>query len=98
MSAIGAPEDDLLAAFKNVKKIDGEGAIALVQAAEAAGVQHFVMVSESRRPIREPAAACCGWIYMATSILSCSRGLHGCAGIFAGHGEVWMAVRYIAMS
>jgi len=44
VSAIGAPEGDLLGAFKNVKQIDGEGAIALVKAAEAAGVQHFVMV------------------------------------------------------
>ena len=53
MSAIGAPEDDLLAAFKNVKAIDGEGAIALVQAAEAAGVQQFVMVNSSRRSVTE---------------------------------------------
>lgn len=46
VSAIGAPEGDLLGAFKNVKKIDGEGAIALVKAAEEAGVQHFVMVGD----------------------------------------------------
>ena len=59
VSAIGAPEDDLLAAFTNVKKIDGEGAIALVQAAEAAGVQQFVMVSKSRRPVSVLTAACC---------------------------------------
>ena len=49
VSAIGAPESDLLGAFKNVKQIDGEGAIKLVKAAEAAGVQHFVMVRQFSR-------------------------------------------------
>ena len=55
MSAIGAPEGDLLGAFKNVKQIDGEGAIALVKAAEEAGVQHFVMV----RRLKAPASSLC---------------------------------------
>lgn len=42
MSAIGAAE---ALNFGAPKKIDGEGGINLVKAAQAAGVQHFVMVS-----------------------------------------------------
>lgn len=45
VSAVGASETDLLNAFKNVKAIDGDGSISLVMAAEAAGVQQFVMVT-----------------------------------------------------
>ena len=45
VSAVGAAEDDLLGAFTNVKAVDGDGSIALVAAAEAAGVQQFVMVT-----------------------------------------------------
>jgi len=60
VSAIGAPEGDLLGAFKNVKQIDGEGAIALVKAAEAAGVQHFVMVRRLQRPKARPVTQVAG--------------------------------------
>lgn len=42
---MGAAENDLLGAFANVKAVDGEGSISLVRAAEAAGVQQFVMVT-----------------------------------------------------
>ena len=42
---MGASESDLLNAFSNVKKIDGDGSINLVKAAEAAGVQQFLMVT-----------------------------------------------------
>lgn len=42
VSAIGAAE---ALNFGAPKKIDGEGGINLVKAAQAAGVQHFVMVS-----------------------------------------------------
>lgn len=39
--AVGASEADLSA----FKKVDGEGSIALVEAATAAGVQQFVLVT-----------------------------------------------------
>ena len=44
MSAIGAAEDKPLDTAAP-RKIDGEGAIALVDAAQAAGVQRFIMVT-----------------------------------------------------
>ena len=42
---MGAAENDLLGAFANVKNVDGDGSISLVKAAQAAGVQQFVMVT-----------------------------------------------------
>ncbi len=44
VQAIGAPESEALN-FGNPKKIDGDGAIALVEAAVAAGIDQYVMVT-----------------------------------------------------
>jgi hypothetical protein len=44
VQAIGAPESEALN-FSNPKKIDGDGAIALVDAAVALGVDQYVMVT-----------------------------------------------------
>lgn len=41
---MGAPEDQVLNASAP-RKIDGEGTIALIEAAEAAGVSQFVLVT-----------------------------------------------------
>ncbi len=44
MQAIGAPENEALN-FSNPKKIDGDGAIALVEAASALDIEQYVMVT-----------------------------------------------------
>ena len=44
VQAIGAPESEALN-FGNPKKIDGDGAIALVNAATALGIDQYVMVT-----------------------------------------------------
>ena len=44
VQAIGAPESEALN-FSNPKKIDGDGAIALVDAAVALGIDQYVMVT-----------------------------------------------------
>ena len=44
VQAIGAPESEALN-FGNPKKIDGDGAIALVDAATALGIDQYVMVT-----------------------------------------------------
>jgi len=44
VQAIGAPESEALN-FGNPKKIDGDGAIALVDAAVALGIDQYVMVT-----------------------------------------------------
>ena len=44
VQAIGAPESEALN-FGNPKKIDGDGAIALVDAAKALGIDQYVMVT-----------------------------------------------------
>ena len=44
VQAIGAPESEPFN-FSNPRKIDGDGSIALVQAAAQAGVDQFIMVT-----------------------------------------------------
>ena len=44
VQAIGAPESEALN-FGNPKKIDGDGAIALVDAATALGIDQYVMIT-----------------------------------------------------
>ena len=44
MQAIGAPESEPFN-FSNPKKIDGDGAIALVEAAKELEIEQFVMVT-----------------------------------------------------
>ena len=44
VQAIGAPESEALN-FSNPKKIDGDGAIALVDAATVSGIEQYVMVT-----------------------------------------------------
>ena len=86
VSAIGAPEGDLLGAFKNTKKIDGEGAIALVQAAEAAGVQHFVMV---RRLQETKSSPCDAGRSQTPNPPWAAR----CAGVLTRHWQMGLAGR-----
>ena len=68
VQAIGAPESEALN-FGNPKKIDGDGAIALVDAATALGIDQYVMVTSlGTAKVGFPAGGPCDSLSMSESV------------------------------